>query len=143
MATIKYAAGTPETAESFEDAPVALELGEPPRCHDIEGPYGALVATMAPLEAPPPSVAAFDASVRVSPTSLAPTMASSWGGRVGDVLAVLPPAVWKRVALYTALFVVLGNTVRAGGFAMSTNAAALALVVVAVIGTRASSARRS
>lgn len=107
-------------------APVHLEL-ESSRAHDVVGPYGAFVATMAPalppaMEAPPPYA---------HTEWRAPTPPS---GRALDVLADVPVAIWKRLALYGSLFFVFGNLLRCGGLSTLTNVTCALVVLFGLAG---------
>lgn len=98
-------------------APASFEL-EPPRAHDLVGPYGAFTATMAPdslvtpLVTTPPAASSSSAYGPPSQTLVA---------RLLDELAMLPLGVWKRVALYSFLVLVFGNLLRCGGLSSTAN----------------------
>lgn len=114
-------------------APVQLEL-ESARAHDVVGPYGAFVATMAPADqAPPPwgAPAYSHTGWRPPVPSARSTGASS---RALDSLAVVPVGVWKRFALYGALFFVFGNLLRCGGLSTFTNVSCALVVAVGLAG---------
>lgn len=132
MPTVTYAA---ETSEDTLAAPIALELADGGRSHVIEGPYGALLATMAT-----PSMEPRPAAYRPGPASLAPVAATPFE-RAGDVLASVSIEVWKRVALYSFLFMLFGNLLRCRGLALGTNAACVLLLVLGIAGCIASAQR--
>lgn len=113
-------------------APVHLEL-EPARAHDVVGPYGAFVATMAPDAAPPPwGAPSYGPTGWRSPAPSAQEVGAP--ARALDSLAVVPVAVWKRVALYGFLFVVFGNLLRCGGLSTFTNVSCALVVAVGLAG---------
>ena len=62
---------------------------------------------------------------------------SSLGGAL-DTLAVVPMAVWKRVAGYTLLAMFIGNVLRCRGLSTSANLVLAALVVLGIVGCIAS-----
>ncbi len=114
-------------------APVHLELElEPARAHEVVGPYGAFVATMASAEpAPAPwGTPSYSHPGWRPPASRAPTAPA----RALDSLAVVPVAVWKRVALYGFLFVVFGNLLRCGGLSTFTNVSCVLVVALGLAG---------
>ena len=112
-------------------APVHLEL-EPARAHEVVGPYGAFVATMASAD---PATAPWGAP-SYSHTGWRPPAPSAPTApvRALDSLAVVPVAVWKRVALYGSLFVVFGNLLRCGGLSTFTNVSCLLVVALGLAG---------
>lgn len=124
MPTVTYAS---ETSETTPGAPLELELLDEGRCHVIEGPYGALVATMAE-----PSMAPQARSPSASSLSLYSTPVTRLD-RARELLELLPVGVWKRLALYTFLFLVFGNLVRSRGLALSTNLAGVTVVVISLV----------
>ena len=124
MSTVTYAS---EITDDTLAAPIRLELADAGRSHTIVGPYGALVATMAsPADAQP-------YLYTPGPGSLAPRSPTRLA-RTADLFALLPLAVWKRVALYGFLFIVLGNLLRCGGLSFATNVACVVLAVLGVVG---------
>lgn len=131
MSTVTYAA---ELTDDTLVSPIPLELADAGRSHVIVGPYGALVATMATPAEPQPYL------YMPGPGSLTPPPSTRLD-RAADLLALLPLAVWKRVALYSFLFGVLGNLLRCRGLAFSTNVACVALLVLGVAGCLASAQR--
>jgi hypothetical protein len=124
-----------------EIAPVHLEL-EAARAHEIVGPYGAYVGTMAPTELAPPTSA-----MPLSPYGWHPPAPRS-SLRVAvdsvlDALAAFPLAVWKRVALYSFLFMLFGNLLRCRGLSTLTNVSCGLLVVIGLLGVVACCSQRS
>ena len=122
-------------------APIHLEL-ESARAHDLVGPYGAFVATMAPA---PPSPTYWDAprggGAGWSSTAPGPTTTTVGTAPLLDTLAVLPVGLWKRLALYGSLFGLFGNLLRCGGLSTSTNVACAVIVVLGVAGILACAQR--
>jgi len=121
-------------------APVHLEL-ESARAHDLVGPYGAFVATMAPAELAPPTwgTPPYAQSPWRSP---APRSASGAAASRGlEALAALPVGLWKRLALYGFLFFLFGNLLRCGGLSTSTNIACALVVVLGLAGVVACAQR--
>ena len=118
--------------------PVSFEL-ETARSHDVVGPYGAFVATMAPpsmaVDAwrPPP----YAQSAWPPPRSRAESILD----RVFDALATFPTGVWKRVFLYSFLFMVFGNLLRCRGLSLTSNVACIFLIVLGAMGLAACSQR--
>jgi hypothetical protein len=117
-------------------APVHLEL-ETSRSHDLVGPYGAFVATMAPphlasqaWRAPPYAVAGSTWREYSAPK----TRAGAAAERVIDAFAALPFGLWSRVAFYAFLFFFLGNVFRCGGLTLMTDVACSLLVVLGLVG---------
>ncbi|MDB4937466.1 MAG: hypothetical protein JWP87_4438 [Labilithrix sp.] len=108
-----------------------LEL-ETARSHDLVGPYGAFVATMAP-EAP--------LVVAPPPAERSDVTAAGIVERTIDVLAVLPISVWSRVALYSFLTMLFGNLLRCGGLSASANLTFAFFVVLGLAGVGASAQR--
>ena len=112
--------------------PVHLEL-EPTRSHELVGPYGAFVATMAPPEL---AAQAWRTPSYVPSTWRTPSPSSAIGvavERVLEAFAALPMAVWKRLALYSFLFLLFGNLLRCGGLSTMTNVACALLVVLGLV----------
>lgn len=114
-------------------APVHLELATS-RAHDLVGPYGAFVATMAPEHLAQQAWGAHPFAPNAQSEWRAPAPTSAATARVLDTLAVLPVGVWKRVALYAFLFFVFGNLLRCGGLATFTNVACAILIVLGLAG---------
>jgi len=120
--------------------PVHLEL-ETTRSHELVGPYGAFVATMAPEEL---TRRAFETPAYAPGQWRAPAPRSAAGAgveRVLEALAMLPVGLWKRLALYGFLFFLFGNLLRCGGLAMMTNVACALLVVFGLVGVVACAQR--
>lgn len=98
---------------------VATIEHERPRAHDIVGPYGALVATMAA----DPSTA-----VRVveAPRGIRE--------RVESAVSVVPSGVWNRMSVYSCLALLLGNLFLARGLSAGTNVAGALLALIGFVG---------
>lgn len=122
-------------------APVHLEL-ESARAHDVVGPYGAFVATMAPAAdqapltwgSPPYSHAGSRPPAPSEPSTGATSSAL-------DSLAVVPVGIWKRFALYGFLFFVFGNLLRCGGLSTFTNVSCTLVVALGLVGVVVSAQR--
>jgi hypothetical protein len=128
------------TIDVSQIAPIELEL-EPARAHDLVGPYGALVATMAPPQMAPRPWAA-EQHARAAWRSPAPRWAHQDKlDRITDALAVIPMGVWKRVALYSFLFLVFGNLLRCSGLSSMTNISCALLVLIGLAGVGACAQR--
>lgn len=121
-------------------APLHLEL-ESSRAHDVVGPYGAFVATMAPADhAPLPwGAPPYSPTEWRSPTPSEPSTGRT--SRALDSLAVVPLGIWKRVALYGFLFFVFGNLLRCGGLSTFTNVSCALVVALGLAGVVASAQR--
>lgn len=120
--------------------PVHLEL-EPARSHELVGPYGAFVATMAPAEL---SSQAWRTPSYAPSAWRTPAPRTALGAAVDRVLeafAALPMAVWKRLALYSFLFLLFGNLLRCGGLSTMTNVACALLVMFGLVGVVACAQR--
>lgn len=117
-------------------APMHLEL-ETSRSHDLVGPYGAFVATMAPpglaSQAWRPSHGA-GVGQTWREYSAPTTRAGAIAERLVDAFAALPFGLWSRVSLYAFLFFFLGNVFRCGGLALLTDVACAILVLLGVVG---------
>lgn len=123
-----------------EIEPVHLEL-EAARSHELVGPYGAFVATMAPAEL---TAQAWRAPSYAPSAWRTPAPRSAIGGaveRVFDAFAALPMAIWKRLALYGFLFLLVGNLLRCGGLSTMTNVACALLVMFGLVGVVACAQR--
>lgn len=105
-------------------APVHLEL-ETTRSHALVGPYGAFVATMAPEQ---PSWG------HEAATQSWPSRPVTRADRVMGALAEISIEVWKRLSLYSFLFMLFGNTLRCRGLSAGTNVACALLVLVGLAG---------
>ena len=124
-------------------APLEVELElEPARAHNVVGPYGAFVATMAPAEMVPQPWR-MQHQPQSQWRSPAPRTLSPSVERVMESLAVLPMGVWKRVALYSFLFMLFGNLLRCRGLASSTNFGCVLLLVLGLAGMVAVSVQRN
>jgi hypothetical protein len=132
------------TIDVSDIAPVHLEL-EATRAHDLVGPYGAFVATMAPAEqAQPWGTVRYGQPysppyARTEWRSAAPT--SAWAARALDALGGLPAGAWHRLALYGFLFFLFGNLLRCGGLSAFTNVSCVLVTLLGLAGTVASAHR--
>ena len=116
-------------------APVHLEL-ETTRAHELVGPYGAFVATMAPAELAPPQWG----TVRYGEPNgssewRAPAPRIAWVERAHDALSEMPAGVWHRLALYGFLFFIFGNLLRCGGLSTFTNVSCALVTLLGLAGT--------
>ena len=118
-------------------APVHLEL-ESARAHDVVGPYGAFVATMAPADQ---ASSPWGAPPYSHTTSRPPAPRAGVTSRALDSLAAVPVGIWKRFALYGSLFFVFGNLLRCGGLSTFTNVSCALVVVLGLAGVVASAQR--
>jgi hypothetical protein len=132
MSNISYVEET--LVRDREIASPHFEL-EVTRSREIVGPYGAYLATMAP---PHPD---FRAQLPAWRPAMTPLRASTPLADALDVLALLPVAVWKRVALYSFLFMPFGNGLTCGGMSASSNVLCAALVALGVAGLYACAQR--
>jgi hypothetical protein len=129
MKTVTYASSP--LSEDLPTPSLHLELMDTARAHTVEGPYGALVVTMAsPSMSPPPHTHAL----------AAPCVPSS-AARARALLQSLPLSVWKRVALYSLLFLGLGNLL-GGGLSLAAALGCVALVALGLAGVVAHVAAR-
>ena len=121
-------------------APVHLEL-ESARAHDVVGPYGAFVATMAPADQAPLTWGSppYSHSASRPPAPSEPSTGAT--SRALDSLAVVPVGVWKRFALYGFFFFVFGNLLRCGGLSTFTNVSCALVVALGLVGVVVSAQR--
>jgi hypothetical protein len=116
-------------------APVHLEL-ETTRAHDLVGPYGAFVATMAPTElSPRPWGTVPYGQPYVQSEWRAPAPQHAWAERALDALTEVPAGVWHRFALYGFLFFLFGNLLRCGGLSTFTNVSCALVTLLGLAGT--------
>jgi hypothetical protein len=94
---------------------------------EIVGPYGAYLATMA---VPQPDFASGPAAWRQA----MPVRSTTPLEHMLDALVLLPAAAWKRVALYSFLFLLFGNGLTCRGLSMCANMTCVALVVLGIAG---------
>ena len=121
-------------------APMHLEL-ESARAHDVVGPYGAFVATMAPADQAPLTWGSPPYSHTGSRPAAPCEPSTGATSRALDSLAVVPVGVWKRIALYGFLFFVFGNLLRCGGLSTFTNVSCALVVALGLVGVVVSAQR--